>query len=159
MQYYDLIQKEDGGDKLTFPSEVVFEDDVTINGTLQGRTYKYEFSEIDISATAATVVGAIFPVAGKILKAYAIVTEAIADTAITTATYSIGTANADGSTGADVDAIVDATPVVRKASLGTVYELPFVSTDVAAGDVITATHVAQEIAGKLKLVVEYQLTG
>lgn len=159
MQYYDLIQKEDGGDTLTFKKDVVFEDDVTINGTLQGRTYKYEFSEIDISATGATVVGAIFPVAGKILTAYAILTEAIADEAISTATYAIGTANADGSTGADPDAIVDETAVVRKAALGTVYELTLVSPDVAAGDVITATHVQQAIAGKLKLVVEYQLTG
>ncbi len=121
------------------------------------RLYRYEFAEIDISATAATLVGPIFPVAGTILRAYQVVTEAVADVTITTATVSLGTAGADGSTGADVDAVVDELALVKAAAVGTVTALTIVDGAIAAGEVLTASHVAQAIDGKVKIVVEYTL--
>lgn len=121
------------------------------------RLYPYEFAEIDISATAATVVGPIFPVDGTVLRAYQVVTEAVANSTITTATIALGTAKADGTTSADVDAVVDETALVKAAAVGTVTPLTIVDGAIAAGEVLTATHVAQDIAGKVKIVVEYVL--
>jgi len=165
MRYYSLIQLEDGADTLTFPKDVKFkgdvsfDSDVTIDSTPQGRTYIYEFANMDISESAATKTGCVFPVAGEIIRAYAVVTEAIANSTITTGAYSVGIAGADGTAGADVDAFVAATPVVKNAALGTVYPLTLLTTAVAAGKTITATHVQQAIAGNIKIVVEYRLTG
>jgi len=129
----------------------------TSGGVRVDRLHRYEFAEIDISATAATLVGPIFPVAGEVVRAYQVVTEAIADVTITTATVSLGTAGADGSTGADVDAVVDEIAPVKATAVGTVTPLAIVDGSIAAGKVLTASHVAQEIDGKVKIVVEYTL--
>lgn len=130
---------------------------VEVGGDRVDRLYRYEFAEVDISATAATLVGPIFPVAGTVVRAYQVVTEAVANTTISTATISLGVAAADGTTGADVDAVVDETKLVKAAAVGTVTALTIVDPDVAAGEVLTLSHVAQEIAGKVKIVVEYTL--
>ncbi|MFA7120257.1 MAG: hypothetical protein WC277_02140 [Bacilli bacterium] len=130
---------------------------VEVGGDRVDRLYRYEFPEVDISGTAATLVGPIFPVAGTVLRAYQVVTEAVANSTITTATIALGTAGADGSTGADVDAVVDEIPLVKAAAVGTVTALTIVDGAIAAGEVLTASHVAQEIDGKVKIVVEYTL--
>ena len=121
------------------------------------RLSSYEFPEIDISAAGATLVGPIFPVAGEVLRAYAVVTEAIENVAITTATIALGAAKADGTTSADVDAVVDEIAPAKGAAVGTVVPLTIVDGAVAAGEVLTATHATQAIAGKVKIVVEYVL--
>ncbi len=129
----------------------------TAGGARVNRLYRYEFAEIDISGTAATVVGPVFPVGGTVLRAYQVVTEAVANETITTATIALGVAKADGTTSADVDAVVDETALVKAAPVGTVTPLTIVDGTIAAGEVLTATHVPQAIAGKVKIVVEYTL--
>jgi len=130
---------------------------VSASGARVDRLHRHEFTEIDISATAATLVGPTFPVAGTVLRAYMVVTEAIADESITTAKISLGHAGADGSTGASTAAVVALTAPTKADPVGTVVPLTIATGAIGAGKVLTASHVTQAIAGKVKIVVEYTL--
>lgn len=130
------------------------------NGDLS-RRYIHQFAAQDISAGAATVSGPIMPVAATILRAYYVQTEANA-AAMATGAVQLGIADADGTSNADVDKFTLGTTaanglLVAEAAIGTVVELTLATTAVAAGKMITATHVQQAVAGTVVQIVEYVL--
>ena len=131
------------------------------NGTIQNRRCIHQFAEQDISAAGATVVGPVMPVAATLLKAYYVVTEANA-AEMATGAVQLGIVDADGSSNGDVDKFTLGTTaanglLVAAAPVGTVVDLPLATTAIAAGKRITATHVQQNVAGKVIQVVEYAL--
>ncbi len=128
---------------------------ILLAGVQVDRLYRYESAEIDLTGTGATAGGPIFPVAGQVLRAYAVVTTSLADVDVTTAAISIGYNGSD-------DAIVDGFAPEKADPAGTVYELPIEDGDpdpdgfVPAGNAITISHVQQaDIEGKVKVVIEY----
>jgi len=130
------------------------------NGDLS-RRYIHQFAAQDISAGAATVSGPIMPVAGTLLRAYYVVTEALAAT-MATGAVQIGIADADGSTGANVDEFTLGTTaanglLVASDPVGTVVELDLAETAIAAGSMFTVTHVQQAVAGTVVQIIEYAL--
>lgn len=128
------------------------------------RRYIYQSAEIDVDGSAgATTVAVYMPVKATLLRAYYIVTEAtVAATA--GAKIQIGVADADGTTGADVDAYVTGAAaatglIAGKKDVGTVQSLTIAAANtVAAGKCLTVTHVQETgsgTAGKVVVVIEY----
>ena len=128
---------------------------ILLAGVQVDRLYRYESAEINLTGTGATAGGPIFPVAGQVLRAYAVVTTSLAAVDVTTAAISIRYNGSD-------DAIVDGFAPEKADPAGTVYELPIEDGDpdpdgfVPAGNAITISHVQQaDIEGKVKVVIEY----
>lgn len=148
----------DDGDKLYMvgPSYFDFNETALVKGDRDvERAYVFSNSS-DISGDAATTTVFIAPCAGEIRAVNNIVTEAIADTTISTAAVTVGVADADGSTDGDTDYFASYTPV-KASAVGTVTEATLTNTSFTAGQAITVSHVAQAIAGTVYTVVELSL--
>jgi len=131
-----------------------------INGrVVPDHPYVYQSAEIDISGASATVDAVWAPKTTIIHEAHYIVTEAFGT--MDTGAIQIGYANADGGSD-DVDYFVlgvtdEANGLLQSSeAVGSVVELTLDESILAAGKLLTITHIQDAtIAGKVRVIVKY----
>ncbi|TET68692.1 MAG: hypothetical protein E3J56_11060 [Candidatus Aminicenantes bacterium] len=131
-----------------------------INGRIvPDQPYVYQSAEIDISGASATLDVVWVPKTTTIHEAHYIVTEAFGT--MDTGAIQIGYGNADGGGDTDDYFVIGTTDEANgllqsSEAVGSVVELTLVKSSLAAGKLLTISHLTDAtIAGKVRVIIKY----